>query len=218
MRSVGHDDSSDYTARARIRDAAMRLFGQDGYNKTSIRRIAEEAGTSPALILHHFGSKDGLKAACDEAVINALFSDQADWTAPTPQIIGQMLAESDKYRSSIDYLSRMLVEPSEVGDKLFEQLLSVTKTYLMEQTALGVMHEFTDPDMTALYLTVFGLATLVMRDRFGKAMGCEPFSAEGLAKQTIPMLEMFTKGLYVDDNILQSAISALNAQSYPKEA
>ena len=59
-------DPDDLTARARIRNAALRLFAQCGVERTSIRAIAREAGVSSGLVQHHFGTKGALRAACDE--------------------------------------------------------------------------------------------------------------------------------------------------------
>lgn len=46
--------------RVGILDAARRLFLADGYARTSIAAIAEEARVSPDLIYRHFGNKKGL--------------------------------------------------------------------------------------------------------------------------------------------------------------
>ena len=43
--------------RAGIVDAAMAVFAEQGYQRTSLRDIAERAGTSHASLIHHFGSK-----------------------------------------------------------------------------------------------------------------------------------------------------------------
>src|SRR5690349_17713073 len=55
----------DLTARARIRDAAIKLFTERGIEGASIRDIATEAGVSSGLVRHHFGSKEALRDACD---------------------------------------------------------------------------------------------------------------------------------------------------------
>lgn len=47
-------------SRVAIRDAAARLFADRGYASTSVREIASLAGVDPALIIRHFGSKEGL--------------------------------------------------------------------------------------------------------------------------------------------------------------
>ena len=47
-------------ARATLVDAAFDVFALKGYQRLSIRRIAEAIGTSHTALLHHFGSKDSL--------------------------------------------------------------------------------------------------------------------------------------------------------------
>ncbi|MDO9379655.1 MAG: TetR family transcriptional regulator [Nocardioidaceae bacterium] len=51
----------DATAtRARVLDAARARFGADGYDRTTIRAVAADAGVDPALVMRYFGGKDGL--------------------------------------------------------------------------------------------------------------------------------------------------------------
>ncbi len=46
--------------RGTILDAARRLFAQHGFDKTTMRAIASEAGVDPALVHHYFGTKRDL--------------------------------------------------------------------------------------------------------------------------------------------------------------
>ncbi|PRX99868.1 TetR family transcriptional regulator [Allonocardiopsis opalescens] len=46
--------------RAAILDAARRLFGERGYDATSVRAIARAADVDPALVHHFFGTKEGV--------------------------------------------------------------------------------------------------------------------------------------------------------------
>src|SRR6266508_1453721 len=62
---VGYRAPEDLTARARIRDAALRLFAERGIEAATIRDIAKAAGVSSGLVRHHFGSKEALRDACD---------------------------------------------------------------------------------------------------------------------------------------------------------
>ncbi len=62
----------DLTARARIRDSAIVYFGRHGFRTATVRAIAADADVSPALVIHHFGSKDGLREACDAYVTDLM--------------------------------------------------------------------------------------------------------------------------------------------------
>lgn len=70
----GPDDRSpdDLTARARIRDAALMQFAEQGFKGATFKGIAEQAAVSPGLVQHHFGTKENLRQACDDAVIDVL--------------------------------------------------------------------------------------------------------------------------------------------------
>jgi AcrR family transcriptional regulator len=48
---------------ATILEAARELFATDGFERTTIRAVAARAGVDPALVMQHFGSKEGLFAA-----------------------------------------------------------------------------------------------------------------------------------------------------------
>jgi AcrR family transcriptional regulator len=59
--------SGDATAPPGTRDViarhARRMFADRGYAATSVRAIAAAAGIDPALVIRHFGSKEGLFVA-----------------------------------------------------------------------------------------------------------------------------------------------------------
>jgi TetR/AcrR family transcriptional regulator, regulator of cefoperazone and chloramphenicol sensitivity len=54
---------SNEDARARLLAAALRLFAQQGFAKTSTRELAEEAQVNVASISYYFGDKAGLYRA-----------------------------------------------------------------------------------------------------------------------------------------------------------
>jgi TetR/AcrR family transcriptional regulator, regulator of cefoperazone and chloramphenicol sensitivity len=63
-----HSASGGYASgrrtRARIIAAALRVFGEHGYERASTRQIAERAGINTPAIQYYFGGKQGLYAAC----------------------------------------------------------------------------------------------------------------------------------------------------------
>ncbi len=56
--------------RTQIVEVARRRFLADGYDRVTMRSVAEEAGVDAALISYHFGSKHGLFGACMELPAN----------------------------------------------------------------------------------------------------------------------------------------------------
>ncbi|HEY2203417.1 MAG TPA: helix-turn-helix domain-containing protein, partial [Pseudonocardia sp.] len=56
------------SAEARILRAALTLFARQGFSATGVRALGREAGVSPGLVLHYFGSKEGLRAAVERLV------------------------------------------------------------------------------------------------------------------------------------------------------
>ena len=50
-----------------IVQAALELFGEQGYDRTATKQIAQRAGVSEGLIFRHFGNKAALLAAIIEA-------------------------------------------------------------------------------------------------------------------------------------------------------
>jgi len=57
-KSVRASEQED--ARARLIDAAIKLFAEKGYEGTSVRDLATAAGVNVAAVSYHFGSKDAL--------------------------------------------------------------------------------------------------------------------------------------------------------------
>jgi len=57
-------------SRARIVEHALRLFAEHGYERTSVRMIAEAAGISQGLLYNYYESKEGLLRAIFEASVD----------------------------------------------------------------------------------------------------------------------------------------------------
>ena len=58
--------SGESTARDDILEAARKLFSNNGFDRTTLRQVADSAGVDPALISHYFGNKRGLFVAAVE--------------------------------------------------------------------------------------------------------------------------------------------------------
>lgn len=63
--------SSEQTRQALV-DAALRLFGEKGFDGTSTRDIAALANANIGSIAYHFGGKEGLRAACAAFIVETI--------------------------------------------------------------------------------------------------------------------------------------------------
>ena len=209
----------DITARARIRDTAIAAFARDGYDGASLRRIAQEAGVSPALIVHHFGDKNALRAECDDYVVSVFINEEHDLiVAPTRDRIRTALNDLERYGPYLDYLARMLADGSAAADRLFDSFLANTRDVLDEQKAAGMLEPMSDPEMTIMLLTLMGLAPVVMRAQIARALGTDQLSAAGLLRTTLPTLELLTHGIYSTTALLDGAREALASPGGAKGA
>lgn len=131
MRAVGGVDRADLTGRARLREAALELFAERGFEATSTRAVAAAAGLSPALVTRHFGSKQGLRAAVDEyvlgrigealGVLDAEGADGGALMASLGEVSARLFGADPVLRG---YLRQALLEDSEASAALFGRLLS----------------------------------------------------------------------------------------------
>lgn len=210
MCSAASDSGSDLTAKARIRNAALELFGRDGVAKTSVRAVAQAAGVSPALVIHHFGSKEGLRRACDEYVIGDLIKKNEDLA--NADLVGTMrvwLAEPERFRPAIDYLTRLIIDGSEAGDELFDGVVASTEAMIVEGAAAGTMNQASDQRMQAVLVAAYAMVPLLLEHHIGRAIGTKGLDAAALKRMTVPTLELLTHGLYRDDTYLKAAEAAL---------
>jgi AcrR family transcriptional regulator len=125
-RVANDQESADLTARARIRDAAMREFAAHGFRGASIRGIAKVAGVSPGLIQHHFGTKEGLRKSCDNYVMEFMRRAQDQFTsrgAPSPEM---MLDRLGDLQPVLEYLIMSLSSGSDAANQWFDEITEYT--------------------------------------------------------------------------------------------
>jgi len=190
----------DLTASARIRGAAMRLFAERGFDATSIRDVAAEAGVSSSLVVHHFKTKAQLKAATDARLIAVLTEMLAELPTGEAADFGETVGSmTEKLRDEPDlmgYLRRMLVDGGEAATGLFMGLVEATVAELAAQEAAGVVLPSADPRTRAVFLIVNDLGAIVLRDLVQHALGVDPLSPVGLRQWGAVVMDVYTRGVY----------------------
>ena len=187
--------ASDLTARARIRDAALARFGTEGISGTSVRAVAADAGVSPALVVHHFGSKEGLRQACDDYVLDSIRSGGE----AAAEALGEVLNAATPVRR---YLARALLDNTEAAGALFTEIVERTQQWLTAGEQEGWVHPTSDPQARVVTYVSWLLAPLVLGDHVGRLLGGDPAETATAVRGARAGLEMLTTGLFADDRWL----------------
>jgi AcrR family transcriptional regulator len=167
---VGERASEDLTARARIRDAALRLFAERGIGGATIRDIAKAAGVSSGLVRHHFfGSKEALRDACDAYAMDRMnrlreqmftegrLADQTFMGAIHPTA---MLMQR--------YLVRSLMDGSTAATAMWDAMIDLAERWLAGQKL-----ESPDPRAYAVVLCAVQMGVFAMHEQLSRALGVD---------------------------------------------
>jgi AcrR family transcriptional regulator len=206
---------TDLTARARIRDAAIRRFGADGFG-ASVRAIAAEAGVSPGLVIHHFGSKEGLRAVCDEHVLRVIREAETEaFTQGAPADWLGQLASLDEYAPLVGYLVQTLLAGGDLAATLLQRMTEDAVDYLADAVAAGRMKPSRDPAARAAFLVDVGIgAVLSFVRRHPPEDGDYRSTLRAYAQaNSLPALELYTEGLLTDSSLLDTYLQYLEKDS-----
>ncbi len=189
--------SIDMTTTARIRQSALELFAADGVAGTSVRSIATEADVSPALILHHFGSKDGLRRAVDEFVLNFI-TEVLDEFSQAGSSEGGVAAFSRvaEQPAVLTYASRAIISGDAAGDALFDQVAKIGTSNFTQMHDAGLVRDLEDPEMVSLFLLAADLAVMLLRSHIQRQIGFDPMSPEGIERWTRAEFEVVGQGIF----------------------
>lgn len=210
MRSV-----DDLTAAARIRDAAIDQFGQHGFD-VGLRTIAKAAGVSAALLIHHFGSKDGLRKACDDFVAESVRSSKSESLQTSdPAAWFAQMAEIEDFAPQMAYLVRSMQTGGELAKSLWRTMIDNAEKYMDEGVRAGTIKPSRDPKARARFLAMAGgggfLLYIQMHDTPTDLRAVLHDYAQDMV---LPALEIYTQGL-MTDSTMYDAFAARHDQGIP---
>jgi AcrR family transcriptional regulator len=176
----------------------MTLFAERGIAATTIRDIAQAADVSSGLLRHHFGSKEGLRDACDDyamAQATALGLQLAETS-----VLGRITPETMRLQQ---YLIRSMMDGSPTAVAMFDRALDYGERWL--ETA-GL--EVSDPRAFLAVISVMKMSMFVMRDLLSHALGESVDEPVGWARVITASLEIFSQPMVTPD-LLEQARKAL---------
>jgi AcrR family transcriptional regulator len=184
----------DLTARARIREAALVHFAEDGYERATIREIARMAGVSPGLLRHHYGSKDALRVACDEFVFAAL-----------RQLNAQLLVDPGSTAHAREtskrfghYVARSLADGSATAGPIFDEMVAMTELWLTRADERRADRPAVDRRIRAALVTAMAVGIPLLHEHVSRALGADMFEPEGDRMMALALLDIYSHPL-IDD-------------------
>jgi AcrR family transcriptional regulator len=127
--------------REAILDAARKRFGEHGYDGTTIRGIAGDAGVDPALVHHFYGTKERLFAAAMSLPV-----------VPSEIITGVLGAERD--RLGEDFGPRL-------GEIMVGSMLRIWDVADIRTAFLGLLRSAATTEQAMLMLREFVTSTIL---------------------------------------------------------
>lgn len=183
----------DLTARARIRDAALEQFARRGVAGATMRQIAQAAGVSLGLVQHHFGSKDGLRRACDELVVEVFQRRLVELSRSGR--LGDAGALGDLFDRSpllMRYLARATMDGSAAADTVFDHLADGTETFLRENWPDRFPPGSEAAADTATVMTAMHGGIILLIGQIARRFGQEPEEAIGSGRVAAGVVALYT--------------------------
>jgi AcrR family transcriptional regulator len=178
--------------RDQILQAALGVFSEYGYEKTSIARVCEALGIARGTLYQYFRDKQALFRELIEDRIEALrpLIRPSDWGGPGHGSLGERLferhrlifAEIHQHRDLFRVLLRegqaRNPETEELIRAVAREIVGMMRTEFESATRAGLCH-CEDPDFTAVYL-LGGILHLIEWELF---IASRPSSPEQLARR-----------------------------------
>ncbi|AMX95938.1 DUF1956 domain-containing protein [Mesorhizobium sp. M7A.F.Ca.US.014.04.1.1] len=169
--------------RAALVQAALKLFGRQGFDGTSTREIAAEARANIGSIAYHFGGKEGLRTAAADFIVETIqtVAGPALGNAQAPAPVGPEAAQAQLFAALermvgfvvaspqageiVQFILRELSHPTAALDRIYDGVFEPSHRRLCQlwEQATGEPAE-----SEATRLTVFTLIGQVIYFRIGR--------------------------------------------------
>jgi TetR/AcrR family transcriptional regulator, regulator of cefoperazone and chloramphenicol sensitivity len=190
--------AGDLTARARIRDAAIALFAERGIGPATIRDIAQAAGVSSGLVRHHFGSKEGLRRACDEYAMAEAMRLRSRIFNEGRTILGDLHPTVIALQR---YLVRSTLDSPGRTSAMFGRMVEMGEQWIKEQ---GI--RVADPRAYAAVLVAMQMGMFLMADQLSAALGTDVTKPAGHLRMMTGAIDVFTHPLPADQEAAARAV------------
>jgi AcrR family transcriptional regulator len=204
----------DLTARARIRNAAIRLYAERGTEKATIREIAKAAGVSAGLVRHHFGSKEALRDACDSYALEQLMETKQQ-AADNIEVGNLAFLQVAHPRLMLlqRYLTRSMIDGSPAAAAVFDNMVDLAEQWVVRHRP----DVSTDPRAYAAALVAMHTGPTILYEQLSRVLGEDILGTDGQLRLSQAIVDVHSHTLLSPELAAQShaALGRLQTREAP---
>ena len=189
------------TTREQLLKLAVEMFAEKGFTGTSLRSIAKRAGVSPALLIHHFDTKEALiKEAISETLGSWVAGEKAAMMLDDEsRQLQNWQAIMEKGSTPLNFFRQVLLAGGDYAQRLFDAAVSESEILLDQMKLAGRLRDISDKETTALIMTVSGLGSVLLMTHIEKTMGGSISSDHVASRLMNSNNEMLRDGIFIPD-------------------
>ncbi|MGP9536891.1 TetR family transcriptional regulator [Brachybacterium sp. AOP43-C2-M15] len=197
-------------AEERILRAALRRFAVDGL-AAPLRAVAQDAGVSAGLIIHHYGSRDQLLASCDRRALEVTREQKLEVMAGGSGVMLAQMAEAERYAPIVGYVLRRLQAGGPLAHQLVGRFVADAQEYIEQGVRAGLITPSRDPAARARVLIEMTLGALLLQlpaQREHLDLEELPAWLRAYSEALLPpVLELYTEPLLADSSMLDAYLA-----------
>jgi AcrR family transcriptional regulator len=189
--------------KERLLDAALKLFGERGFEGASVRDITAEAGVSLGLVRRHFDSKEGLRRALDDRLVEDAQTILEELPVDaSPDLLRQLWAAAvlryggpERAGMVAAYLRRALLEVSGASEALFARFAEIWQGLYERWKASGELRDDLDETWVLILFMTLALGTPLLAPFLEREYGVDLTDLKTLERRHLVVTEILEHGL-----------------------
>ncbi len=194
--------SPEGTRRRAIVESALARFARDGAAQTTLRAVAKDAGVSPALVVHHFGGREGLERAVEAYALDRFAAAYAaePLAGPPREMLrmraAQTAAVMRRHPDVCAYLGQALVSGTAGSAALFDRMIAGGARDLDALEAAGAVRADSDRMWRTIQHFLLIYAPLAFRPLIERQLDGGLLDDENLTRWVDANIDLLERGLY----------------------
>ncbi|MBT3995812.1 MAG: TetR family transcriptional regulator [Chloroflexi bacterium] len=214
--------TDDRTTKARIRDAAIICIAHNSVADTTVRKVASVAEVSPGLVIHHYGSMEGLRDSCDTYIAASIRKQKQETIMSGANFDVMSVIRDSEVGSMGGYLASVLGDDSPAVAKLVDDLVADAEDYMEQGVESGSLVPTDNPRARATVISLWSLGALAMNKHVKRLMGVDltnlhQNSDAALANYLNSVYEILGNGILTESvaDQLRKTVSEAVAENQP---